>query len=302
MTLGFGPEHWRASLACLTAYECWVGITTDGGIICVGPRTKHAAMADLIHPTAVISNDARLGSNVRVLPFSVISGAVEIGDDSVVGPHAVIHDYVRMGRNNRVHAHSVIGDLPQDVSFDNEETWVEIGDDNNIRECVTIHRSTSVDRPTRIGSGCFFMAMSHVGHDCQVGNNVIATNYVGLAGHVICEDGCVLGGGTLIHQFTRIGRLAMVAGRTAVRMDVLPFTLLGGQPVRHRGPNAVGLRRAGVRGDRYRAVKEALKAIKGGEGLDDLPDTEEVNILRDWLSHPSKRGIYGFGAAKGFEL
>ena len=94
-------------------------------------------MADLIHPTAVISNDARLGSNVRVLPFSVISGAVEIGDDSVVGPHAVIHDYVRMGRNNRVHAHSVIGDLPQDVSFDNEETWVEIGDDNLIRGDLT---------------------------------------------------------------------------------------------------------------------------------------------------------------------
>ncbi len=260
------------------------------------------AMPKLIHETALVSPDASLADDVEVLPYSVIAGNVVIGSGTVVGPHAVVHDNVRIGCNNHIHAQAVIGDLPQDVTFVGEDTWVEIGDDNLIRECVTIHRSTNPEQPTRVGSGCFLMALCHIGHDCQVGDNVILTGYVGLAGHVVAEAGCVLGGGALIHQFTRVGTLAMIAGGTPVRKDVLPYSLLGGHPVRHRGPNSVGLRRAGIRGERYRAVKDALQALRSGDSVDAVPDTPEVAHLKGWLAAKSKRGVYGFGAESNFEL
>lgn len=248
-----------------------------------------------IHPTAVIAPNAELAEGVTVGPCAVIEDNAIIGAGTHIGPHAVIHSFVRMGSGNRIHAHAVIGDLPQDLAFGGEDTRVEIGNDNVIREGVTIHRSTRIDTPTRIGTSCYLMAYAHVGHEAQVGDGVILTNNVLLGGHVEIGERAVVGGNTGVHQFTRIGAFAMVAGYIAVRKDVLPFSLIGGQPVRHYRLNKVGLRRNGITGERYRALEMALRKLRGGSReLDDVPSTPEVQYLEQWLGAESRRGIYGF--------
>jgi len=248
-----------------------------------------------IHPTAIISPNAELAEGVTVEPCAVIEDNVILGTGTHIGPHAVIHPYVRMGSGNRIHAHAVIGDLPQDLAFEGEATRIEIGNDNVIREGVTIHRSTRIDSPTRVGTGCYLMAYAHVGHGVQVGDGVILTNNVLLGGHVEIGERAIVGGNAGVHQFTRIGAYAMVAGYIAVRKDVLPFSLIGGQPVRHYRLNAVGLRRNGITGERYRALEMALRSLRrGSRDLNDVPRTPEVQYLEQWLGEKSRRGIYGF--------
>lgn len=254
------------------------------------------AMAE-VHDTALVDPGARLGEGVLVGPYAVIGGDVEIGDGTLIGPHAVIHRYTRIGRQNRIHAHTVLGDLPQDVTFEGGESWLEIGDRNRIRENVTIHRASRPDRTTRVGSDCFLMAGSHVAHDCTVGDRVVLTNNVLLAGVVEVGDGAIFGGGAAIHQFARIGSLAMIAGFAGVPRDVLPYTMAHGLRARHLRLNTVGLRRAGVKGERYRALEQAVRAVRRGDlELADAPDTPEVEHLRSWLAAPSKRGLCGWGA------
>lgn len=248
-----------------------------------------------IHPTAVVSPDAELAEGVTVGPCAVIEDEVSIGAGTHIGPHAVILPHVRLGSGNRVHAHAVIGDLPQDTSFGGEETRVEIGNDNVIREGVTIHRSTDIDSPTRVGSGCYLMAYAHVAHGCQVGDAVTLTNNILLGGHVEIGERAVVGANSGVHQFTRIGAYAMVAGYIAVRKDVLPYSLVGGEPVRHYRLNTVGLRRNGITGERYRALETAWRSLRrGSRDLRDVPRTPEVQYLEQWLAAESRRGIYGF--------
>ena len=247
-----------------------------------------------IHPTAIIADGAKLAEGVKVGPYAIIEDHVEIGANTVIGPHVVIHSYVRMGESNKVHAHAVIGDLPQDVSFDGRETWVEIGDNNTLREGFTIHRSTNAEQPTRMGSDCYCMAYSHVGHDCQIGSGVILTIDVSVGGHVQIGDKAVLGGGTVVHQFVRIGDYAMVAGLVAVRRDVMPYTMVAGEPLVHYRLNSVGLRRNGIKGDNYRAIESAFRTLRSGGSVDDIPDSDALKDLRDWLSAPSKRGLTEF--------
>lgn len=248
----------------------------------------------LIHPSAFVAPTAILGRGVRVGPFAVIEDHVEIGDECVLDAHAVVRSFVRMGARNRIHAHAVLGGEPQDVSFGGEETRVEIGDDNVLREAVTIHRATRLEHPTRIGSGCMLMVNAHVAHDCQLGDNVMMTNDVNFAGHVQAGNNVIVGGGTQVHQFVRIGQYAMVSGSTGLSRDALPFTMLFGILARHVRLNTIGLRRAGIKGERYRALETAFRALRDGGPLDDLPDTEEVRHLRDWLGQPSKRGLSAF--------
>ena len=249
-----------------------------------------------IHPTAIVSPNAVLAEGTVIGPYAVIYDHVEIGANTRVGPHVVIHDYVRIGADNRVHAHAVIGDLPQDISFDpSTETRVEIGDGNTLREGVTIHRATAPSTATRLGSNCFLMVNTHLGHDCSVGDGVIITINTALGGHVVVGDKAVIGGGVAVHQFCRIGRNAMVAGFIAVRKDVLPYTMIAGTPPRHYRLNTVGLRRAGIKGERYRLLEQAYRAVRSGDKqLLELGNTAEVEHLREWLSQGSKRGLSGF--------
>ena len=247
-----------------------------------------------IHPTAVVSEDAMLSDGVRVGPFAVVEGQVEVGAGTIIGPHAVVHTMVRLGARNRLHPHVTIGGVPQDVSFGDEETWLEIGDENLIREAVTIHRATRTDRPTRVGNGCFLMVNAHIAHDCQLGDGVVLTNDVNLGGHVEVGDGAILGGAAGVHQFVRIGSLAIVGGLAGVHKDILPFSLANGNPARHYRLNAVGLRRAGITGTRYRMIEEAFRRTRSGRDLEGLPDTPEVAHLRAWLATKSKRRLTGF--------
>lgn len=249
-----------------------------------------------IHPSAIVSPHADLAQGVVIEPYVIIHDHVEIGANSIIGAHSVIHDYVRMGRDNRVHAHAVIGDLPQDISFDPaSETWVEIGDANTLREGVTIHRSTSPSKSTRLGSENYLMAYSHIGHDCTVGDKVIVTINTAVGGHVEIGNNAVIGGSVAIHQFCRIGQYAMVAGFIAVRKDVLPYTMVAGSPARHYRLNSVGLRRSGIKGDRYHVLEQAYRSLRSGnKSLDGIAASAEVEYLREWLSAPSKRGLSGF--------
>lgn len=246
-----------------------------------------------IHPTAIVADGATLAAGVIVEPYAIIEDEVSIGADTVIGAHAVIRNWVRIGERNRISPQAVIGEAGQDLSYDGGETWVEIGDDNVLREGVTVHRATRAERPTRIGSHCFFMAYSHVAHDCEVGDHVILTNQVCLGGHVTVGDYAILGGGTMVHQFVRVGAYAMVAGYLAVRKDVLPYSLVAGAPIKHYRLNTIGLRRRGIRGERYRALESAFRAVRSGEPLP-AADTPETAHLAQWLGQPSKRGRYGF--------
>ena len=253
-----------------------------------------------IHETAVVDPGAKLGEGVQVGAYAVIGADVEIGAGTTVGPHVVFHPHVRLGEGNSVHAHAVLGDLPQDVKFSGEVTRLEIGDRNLIRENVTIHRASEPDRVTRIGSDCFLMAGSHVAHDCQVGDRVVLTNNVLLAGVVTVGEGANLGGAAVVHQFCRIGPLAMVGGFGGVGQDVLPYSMVHGIPAQHFRLNSIGLRRAGVKGERYGALETAFRALRAGDKeLGNAPDTPEVAYLREWLAAPSKRGLCGWVRPRG---
>ena len=247
-----------------------------------------------IHPTAVVSSQAEIDTDVKIGPCSVIEDHVVIQSGTEIGPQCVVHSFVKLGKNNQLHAQVVLGGLPQDTGFSGEKTWVEIGDQNIIRENCTIHRSTNPDLPTRIGSNCFLMNYSHVAHDCQLGNEVVITSYVGLSGYVEIGDKANLGGHVGTHQFVRIGTLSMVAGYTPVRKDVMPYCLLCGNPVRHYRLNTIGLRRAGVKGERYRKLEQAYRQLRDGESAANLNGTPEIDYLREWLLTPSKRGVHGF--------
>jgi len=250
--------------------------------------------ADQHHPTAIIASGADLADDVRVGPYAVIEDRVSIGAGTVIGPHAVIHGHARIGARNRIHAHAVIADTPQDYGYAGEETWVEIGDDNIIREGVTIHRSTDIDMPTRLGSKCFLMAYAHVAHGCQVGDGVILTNNVMLGGHVEVGGGAIIGGGTAVHQFCRVGASTMVAGVAGILKDILPYTMAKGAPALHYRLNSVGLKRAGVKGPRYRVLERAFRALRAGAEPDLSEATEELAVLGAWLAAGSKRGLAGF--------
>jgi UDP-N-acetylglucosamine acyltransferase len=249
----------------------------------------------MIHATAVIHPDARLGSDVTVEAYAIIERDVEIGDGCRIGAHAVIHPYVRMGSHNAVHPTAVLGGLPQDLSFDpNQRTFLTIGDRNVFREGVTISRATRADGATSIGSDNYFMNNSHMGHDGAMGDHNILASGATLGGHAAVGDRVFFGGGVMVHQFCRVGSLAMLQGLAGINKDVIPYTMVGGRPGKHYRLNLVGMRRAGIEGDRLRAVSRAFRLLRARETLDELPETEEIGYLRDWLAATSKRGTLAF--------
>ncbi len=247
-----------------------------------------------IHPTAVVSPKAYLAPDVKVGPYAVIEGPCEIGAGVEIGAHVVIHPFVRLLAGVKVGPHAVLGGEPQDLSYKGQETWLEVGAGTVLREGVVLHRSTKEEEPTRIGSGCYLMGYVHVGHDAQVGNGVILTQSAAIAGHVQIGDYAVVGGLAGIHQFVRIGTRAMVGALSKPTRDVLPFSLAEGSPALHFRLNTVGLRRAGITGERYQVLEQAFRALRAGRPLDDLPDTEEVQVLKAFLLAPSRRNLSGF--------
>ena len=252
-------------------------------------------MTHAIHPTAYIAESAKLGNNVAIGPFAVIEDKTEIGDNCQIGAHAVVQSYTKMGQDNILHPHVVVGGLPQDISFKAETvSWLIIGDNNVFREGFTTHRASVENGETRIGSECYFMNNSHVAHDCIIGNNTIFANNVAIGGFVEVGNNVFMGGNVVAHQFCRIGSYAIVQGKNGLNMDVIPYMLIGSRPAKHYRLNTIGLKRAGIKGDRYKVLAAAFRLLKNKQSLDKLEETEELKYLKDWLAVKSKRGLHGF--------
>ena len=221
----------------------------------------------MIHPTAIIHPRAKLHPGVRVGPYAVIDAEVEVGENCVVGPHVYLTGVTRIGGGNKFHAGCVIGDAPQDLKYKGEPTRLQIGDNNVFREHVTVHRSNKLAEDTVIGSGNFLMANAHVAHNCMVGNHVIIANGALLAGHVTVQDRAFISGNCLVHQFTRIGTLAMMQGGACVGQDLPPFTIATGINT-ICGLNVVGLRRAGFSPEQRMELKRLYHFLfRSGKNL-----------------------------------
>lgn len=249
------------------------------------------------HPTAVVAPDVKLGANVRVGPYAVIEEDVVLGDGCDIAAHAVIKRHTRMGARNRVAEHAVIGGDPQDFKFKADcLSYTEIGDDNWLREGVTVHRGSRDGSVTRLGKGCFLMAYSHVAHDCTVGNNVVMANTAGIAGEVVVQDRAFISAAVTVHQFCRVGRNAMVGLSSKVVQDALPFCITDGNPGRARGLNLVGLRRNGFAREEIGALKDAYRLLYSrvplGESLREMRamGSAAVGELADFIE-ASKRGF-----------
>jgi UDP-N-acetylglucosamine acyltransferase len=215
-----------------------------------------------IHPTAIVDPRAKLGANVSVGPYTVIDGDVEIGEGTTIGSHNVITGHTRIGRENRIFHFTAIGEANQDKKYRGEPTRTEIGDGNTIREFCTIHRGTVQDEGvTRIGDNNWFMAYTHVAHDCRVGNETVFANNASLAGHAHVGDWAILGGMSGVHQFVRVGEHVMVGAGSIVTQDVPPFVLVDGNPCAPRGINSIGLKRRGFDDASISAIKQAYKTL-----------------------------------------
>jgi UDP-N-acetylglucosamine acyltransferase len=213
-----------------------------------------------IHPTAVVEQGAVVDPTCEIGALAYLGPHVALGPGCVVGPHGVVTGRTTLGARNRVFSHAVVGGVPQDLKYQGEPTRTVIGDDNTFREFVTINAGTVQDRgETTIGNGCLFMANSHVGHDCVIGDRAIIANSVGLSGHVVLEEDIHFGGLAGAHQFVRIGRLAFVGGMSGVVMDVAPYTTVLGTRAEVGGLNTIGMQRAGMSEEQVNRVKQAFK-------------------------------------------
>jgi UDP-N-acetylglucosamine acyltransferase len=266
-------------------------------------------MSVSIDPRAVVSPRAHLGTSVSVGPFAIVEEGAVIGDGSTVAAQAYIASGARIGRNCHIHHSAVVGHAPQDLKYAGELTTCEVGDRTVVREFATLHRGTGEGGRTVIGEDGFFMAYSHVAHDCIVGDNVILSNAAMLAGHCSIGDWVIIGGITPVHQFVNIGKHAMIGGGLRVPKDIPPFVLAGGEPVVFEGLNSIGLRRRGFTPevidalDRtytliYRSglnVTQAVDRIKDDAGLFAIG---EVRDVLDFIAG-SKRGIIRAHRTKG---
>ena len=214
----------------------------------------------MIHPTAVIDPKAELHESVQVGPYAVIDANVRVGADSRIGPHTHLTGHTVVGANNIIHTGAVIGDAPQDLKYEGEATRLRVGDHNVIREHVTLHRSNTLEEDTVIGSGNFFMAHSHVGHNAVIGNDNIFANGALIGGHAVIADRVFLSGHCAVHQFVRVGTLAMMQGNAAVSQDLPPYTMAFGVN-KLCGLNIVGLRRAGFTTEQRRELNGHYKRI-----------------------------------------
>jgi len=262
-------------------------------------------LTTLIHPTAVIHPRAELHPTVQVGAYAVIGERVKVGPGTVIGHHAVIEGCTEIGDRNQIFPGAAIGLEPQDRKYDGSPSLVRIGDDNLIREYVTINRATGAGEATVLGNRNLLMAYVHVGHNCQIEDRVIISNSTSLAGHIRVESRATISGVLGIHQFVHIGRLAMVGGMSRINRDVPPYMLVEGNPARVRALNKVGLQRAGLAeessGQTMQMLKKAFRILyRSGltleqalEQLDLLSDHESIRHLRQFLTlsaGPTRRG------------
>ncbi|MDR0659432.1 MAG: acyl-ACP--UDP-N-acetylglucosamine O-acyltransferase [Prevotellaceae bacterium] len=248
-----------------------------------------------IHP------EAKLAKDIVVCPFTTIAKNVEIGEGAWIGPNVTIMENVKIGKNCKIYPGAVVGAEPQDLKFQGEETYVIIGDNVTIRECVTINRGTAASGKykTIIGNNCLLMSYVHVAHDSVIGNNVILASYTGVAGESVIQDWAILGGQTGMHQFTRIGTHAMLSGGSLVGKDVPPYVIAGHHPLSYGGVNRIGLRRRGFTNEKINEMHDIYRIIYfGGLNITDactkieaeMPQTEERDIILEFI-RTSKRGI-----------
>ncbi len=256
-----------------------------------------------ISPLACVSENALIGKDVKIGPFVTIDENVVIGDGTIIDCNAVIHSGARIGNNCHIHSGAVVSDTPQDLKFKGEESLTIIGDNTSIREFVTIHRGTASKGKTVIGNNCLIMAYCHVAHDCELGNNVIMSNQVQLAGEVVVGDWAVLGGGALVHQFTRIGKHVMLQGGSLVNKDLPPYIMAGRYPISYEGVNSVGLHRRGFTEEQINKIQQVyrvlyLSRLNNTEALAkviaEVPQSAERDDIVEFVK-ASKRGIVRMG-------
>lgn len=214
-----------------------------------------------IHPTAIVDPSSEVAEGVEIGAYTVIGPNCIIGSGTVIGPHVVLEEFTQIGSDCQVRAGAVLGGLPQDLKFKGERSYVKIGDRNLIREFVTMHRATGEESATTIGNDNLIMAYVHVGHNCDIGSHTMIASYVGLSGHISIEDNCVLGGMVGVHQFVRVGKLAMLGGYSKIVTDVPPFMLADGRPADVLDLNVRGLRRAGIKAGTRAKIKHAYKLL-----------------------------------------
>jgi len=237
-----------------------------------------------IHPTAIVAAGAEIDPSCEVGPFAVIGPKVRMGRGNVVGAHAVVEGSTTMGVGNRIFAHAVVGAPPQDLKYRGEDTRLEMGDGNSIREFASVHTGTvGGGGVTRLASECLIMASAHVAHDVHLGDRCIVATFCALAGHVEAEDGVIFGGVSAVQQFSRIGRLAYVGGITGVMMDVAPYLMVAGARAEVVGINLVGLQRAGFTEEQIGRVKSVYKTFFRSK----LPLKEAIALIRAEMGgHP----------------
>jgi UDP-N-acetylglucosamine acyltransferase len=251
-----------------------------------------------IHPTAVIAETAKIHPSAVIGPYVVVDGNVAIGAETVLDPFVYVTGYTTIGAHCRLHSGAVVGDLPQDRGFNGAESYCQIGDHTILREGVTVHRGTAPGSRTTVGSRCMFLANSHVGHNCTVADGVTLVNGSMLGGYAAIGADAVISGNVAVHQFVRVGPLAMLGGLSKVTRDVPPYFMLDGDGI-CVGTNVVGMRRAGLSKEERNEVKEAFRILYRSEHLlaeavrvvDRTMETPAGRRIADFLNQPSKRGL-----------
>ena len=252
-----------------------------------------------IHPTAIVDAKAEIGAGTIIGPYCIIAAGVVLGSECWLQHHVTLCGPMTAGARNKFYAYCSIGQQTQDLKYRGEPTYLEIGEENTFREFVTINRGTTSAGKTRVGNGGNYLAYSHIGHDCEVGNGVVFSNNGTLAGHVFVGDHAVMGGLTAVHQFCRIGRYAITGGCSKIVQDTPPFMIADGNPARVRGINLIGLERAGFSPETIKGIKEAFRLIyrskyntrQAIEAIrNELPPSPELTEIVEFIEQ-SERGI-----------
>ncbi|MGM0508236.1 MAG: acyl-ACP--UDP-N-acetylglucosamine O-acyltransferase [Fusobacteriota bacterium] len=256
-------------------------------------------MGNKIAATAIIEEGAKLGDDIEIGHHVIIGKDVEIGDNTIIKSNTVIRGKTKIGKNNTIYQFTTLGEDPQDLKYKGEDTKLIIGDNNKIREYVTMNKGTIASGKTVVGDNNLFMAYAHVAHDCIVGDNCILANAVTLGGHVEVSDWAILGGLTGVHQFVKIGKHVMVGGASAIKKDVMPYVIIDGNDPKVRGINTIGLKRRGFSKKDIYNIKQAFKIIfksdlRLEEALEKIKNeySSKFTKLFELFANQSERGIY----------